>query len=287
MKTDSDGTPVQKQLFHTRVALVLPDIPVNPATIALVTGVARVAENSGYHLTLTFVKSSRLKIEELVRAGKLADELISFLPLPDEVMDRLRQAGVAVRDPALSRDTSFFSAYAIVASYAGNLMADHIITRGRRHLAFVCPDDPVFDPLSQLRYAGVIEACLSRGIKSPIILQTTDKNEELAGLLVEFMRKNPEIDGFLCHNDLLAIQLIQSLRLTGRSVPQDVAVIGAENTDEGALTNPTLTSVAYDTAVFSELLGYTFVANLRGEKVELPSQEELESMCYLVARESA
>ncbi|MDO5747579.1 MAG: substrate-binding domain-containing protein [Actinomycetaceae bacterium] len=277
----------RKQLFHTRLAVVLPNLPINSSTISMTTRMARIAESRGYHATLTFLRSGKPDINDLLSAGRIADELVSFTPLPDDIVQQLRDADIVVRPPIVETGTPFFNIYAGVSSHIGRIMTERMIFRGRENLAYVCVDDPGFDLMTQLRYAGMIDACLKRGIKSPIMFRTVYSNPNLAGDIVNFMRKHPQIDGFLCHNDLLAIEMLQALRMTGRTVPSDVAVIGVDNVDEAALINPTLTSVAYELTPASEILGKAFVATLDEKPAQVLSPEELNELCFLVTRESA
>ncbi len=50
-------------------------------------------------------------------------------------------------------------------------------------------------------------------------------------------------DGLLCANDLLAAGAIGALRSAGHDVPEDVAVVGMDNSELALITWPPLTSV--------------------------------------------
>lgn len=54
----------------------------------------------------------------------------------------------------------------------------------------------------------------------------------------------PDIDGVVCANDLIALGVIQGLQHSGRTVPDDVAVSGCDDTFFSQLNNPAITSVA-------------------------------------------
>lgn len=56
-------------------------------------------------------------------------------------------------------------------------------------------------------------------------------------------RKCP--DAFVCADDAIAIGAIHALREAGRSVPQDVMVVGGGDFPVGALFSPSLTTVSY------------------------------------------
>jgi len=58
--------------------------------------------------------------------------------------------------------------------------------------------------------------------------------------------EHPELDGVFCYNDVLAIGALQALHEAGRSVPDDVAVIGVDDINMGAVVSPALTTVRID-----------------------------------------
>ena len=60
---------------------------------------------------------------------------------------------------------------------------------------------------------------------------------------VEALLAQATPDAIMCANDLLAVAAINVLRRRGRSVPDDVAVVGMDDTDIAELVSPTLTSV--------------------------------------------
>lgn len=55
-----------------------------------------------------------------------------------------------------------------------------------------------------------------------------------------------DIDAIVCANDLLAVGVLRRFHLSGIRVPEDVAVVGWDNTPEGGFSSPTLTTVAPD-----------------------------------------
>lgn len=58
--------------------------------------------------------------------------------------------------------------------------------------------------------------------------------------------EHPGVDGVFCYNDVLAIGALQALQAAGRSVPDDVAVIGVDDIHMGAVVSPPLTTLRID-----------------------------------------
>ena len=67
--------------------------------------------------------------------------------------------------------------------------------------------------------------------------------------LIEFLQREEAPDAVLCFNDTEASMVYEAARTIGRSIPDDLAVIGSDNSPAAALMDPPLTSIdigAYD-----------------------------------------
>ena len=66
--------------------------------------------------------------------------------------------------------------------------------------------------------------------------------------MAALLRPVPDIDALMCANDLIALGALDVLRAAGKRVPQDVAVVGMDDTDLAAASWPSLTSVSLGSA---------------------------------------
>lgn len=134
--------------------------------------------------------------------------------------------------------------YVDVDNVAGaHLAVSHLAERGRRHIATIAgPQDmaPGTDRLvgfrNGLRSVGQTpdESLVAFGDFSG------DSGEAAAGRLLD---ARPDIDAVFAASDLMAIGAIQELRRRGLRVPDDVAVVGFDDSVIAATTRPGLTSV--------------------------------------------
>lgn len=76
-------------------------------------------------------------------------------------------------------------------------------------------------------------------------------------------RRDPT-DGVVCFNDLLAIGFIQQAMAHGFSVPQDVAVMGFDDTEIAELCSPSLTTVGGPLRSVGRVATASLIALLRG-----------------------
>ena len=57
---------------------------------------------------------------------------------------------------------------------------------------------------------------------------------------------HPSIDGIFAYNDLMAIGAMQELHRMGRSVPDDIAIVGCDDITMSEVVTPSLTTVRID-----------------------------------------
>jgi LacI family transcriptional regulator len=110
----------------------------------------------------------------------------------------------------------------------GRLAVEHLLTCGRTRIAHIS-GDPTF-AAAQDRALGFRDAMNDAGL-SPVgetlFSSWTEAWGRNAAMLL--LRQHPEIDGIVCASDQLARGVLDTLRDLGRSVPDDVAVIGYDN----------------------------------------------------------
>jgi LacI family transcriptional regulator len=77
---------------------------------------------------------------------------------------------------------------------------------------------------------------------------------------------DPLPDAVMAHNDTYAIAVMSALQRRGSSVPEDVAVIGADDEPAARAVTPALTTVAGDFRAFAEAIADAVEATLAGRK---------------------
>lgn len=105
------------------------------------------------------------------------------------------------------------------------------------------------------------------------------------------LRRRPDVDGIFAASDLMALGTLRVLREAGRSVPRDVAVVGFDDIELAALSDPPLTTVRQHTQDQGRLMVRTILALLaRGVRTgdELPKDAvSVVNPVELVVRQSS
>ncbi|GMA31877.1 hypothetical protein GCM10025875_18690 [Litorihabitans aurantiacus] len=156
-----------------------------------------------------------------------------------------------------------------VANVAGAAEATaHLLARGRRRPAFLGaqPDAPPGTAL--LRQRGFERALDEAGLPSrPGWLLATPHYTRRAGAdaVEAVLARLGEVDAVVCGNDDLALGVMHAFRRNGVRVPDDVAVVGWDNTEAGRYAAPTLSTVAPDLDALAVLAVDRLIARVQGD----------------------
>jgi DNA-binding LacI/PurR family transcriptional regulator len=81
----------------------------------------------------------------------------------------------------------------------------------------------------------------------------------------QILDSHPDLDALYASNDLMASAAIQVLRETGRNAPEDVAVVGFDDTPLASSLSPKLSSVRQDPEIYAQRLGELLLSQISGE----------------------
>jgi DNA-binding LacI/PurR family transcriptional regulator len=120
---------------------------------------------------------------------------------------------------------------------------EHLIARRRRHVATVTGAMDMSAGLDRL--GGYREALAAAGIRpSEALIERSDFTE--AGgeaAMARLIRRKPGLDAVFVASDAMAVGALRALRFAGRRVPDDVALVGFDDTPLARHTVPPLTTV--------------------------------------------
>lgn len=120
----------------------------------------------------------------------------------------------------------------------------HLAERGHTHIAFALPDTP--SPVVDARLRFSTEAGSRLGLQPLIRLSLPPNSPAAEDVMRAFRIAYPEVTAIAGFNDDVALRALSSLVRLGVRVPEDVAVIGFDAGEHGALFQPSLTSVHID-----------------------------------------
>jgi DNA-binding LacI/PurR family transcriptional regulator len=158
----------------------------------------------------------------------------------------------------------------------------HLVSSGRKVIGKIT--GTLTNTAAEQRLDGYLAACRELGLPETKSLVAEGDWSREAGIshAQKLLKKHPDLDAIFCSNDVMALGAITALQEAGKSVPEDVAVIGFDDSYLAQNSHPGLTSVRQDINGLGMEAAKMILALLRGEEVHseiLP--------CELVTRETS
>ncbi|MFI7212576.1 LacI family DNA-binding transcriptional regulator [Micromonospora maritima] len=156
----------------------------------------------------------------------------------------------------------------------------HLIATGRRRVATIAgPQDMVAGIERLIGYRTTVTAA---GLPELVAFGDFTRESGTAAMR-ELLAADPELDAVFAASDLMAHAAMRALREAGRRVPDDVAVIGFDDIETAAYTEPPLTTVRQPIVELGRSMTRQLLRIAAGEEVE----QALVLPTELVVRESA
>lgn len=180
---------------------------------------------------------------DYLAAGHVDGVLIVSLHDDDPLPGRIAEAGIPmVVSPRPRRPMSV--SYVDVDNRGGaNSAVAHLVGQGRRVIATVAGPSDMAPGVDRL--AGYRDALLDAGLGSdPSLEAVADFTQDGGTKAMErLLSARPDIDAVFAASDLIAAGALSVLAAAGRRVPEDVAVVGFDDSPVATSTRPALTSV--------------------------------------------
>jgi DNA-binding LacI/PurR family transcriptional regulator len=161
---------------------------------------------------------------------------------------------------------------------------DHLAASGRRRVATITgPQDM---GVGVARLAGYRDACRAAGLATgESLIAHGDFSEPSGGAAMrELLAREPDLDAVFVASDLMATGALRTLREAGRRVPDDVAVIGFEDSALARQTDPPLTTVYQPVEAMGREMARLVLSRISGDE---PEQPYVLLDTHLVIRETA
>lgn len=269
------------------IALALPELD-SPYFAELARFVIKAAEEQQW--TVLIDQTDGVRERELVAIKGLGSNLVDGLLLSPLALDGddLAEIGIDVPLVLLGERVSHGPAshVAIDNVAAAREAVSHLVGIGRHRIAAIGAQRVEAGQTARLRLAGYREALESAGLPyADDLVATVERYSRADGAaaMTRLLDGDEPPDAVFCFNDLMALGALRALHERGLRVPDDVAVIGFDDIEDGAFHVPTLSTVSPDKEQIAGEAVRVLAAKLRGEEDE---PRELSADHRLVVRES-
>ncbi|MBR7837654.1 LacI family DNA-binding transcriptional regulator [Actinospica durhamensis] len=192
-------------------------------------------------LMLAEDEASRALVLDHLRQGAADGALVVSIDPADPLPGLLVQAGLPAVFFARPERPLPVRYVDLAHQDGGRLAAERLLAQGRRQVAAIA--GPLSLHAGRARLDGFCDTMARHGVAYvPYTVGnfTQDSGERA---MRELLEREPELDGVFAANDLMAVGALHVLRERGRRVPQDVAVIGFDDSSAAASARPRLTTV--------------------------------------------
>jgi DNA-binding LacI/PurR family transcriptional regulator len=241
----------------------------DPFFAGTIRGIAATLCGSRYQLVLLMIQdeSDREGVERLLLRGNTDGVLLLSTRRDDPLPGRLVAARIPCVIAGHPGDRPDASAIGFVD--ADNIVGArracaHLIRLGCRTIATVAgPLDmaPGADRLAGWRRA-LGEA--RRPAPSSLVAEGDFSRASAAAGALELLERHPDVDGIFAASDLMALGTLDALRAAGRSVPDDVALVGFDDSELAADADPPLTTVRQPIEALGAEMGRLLLEQLGG-----------------------
>ncbi|WP_228982640.1 LacI family DNA-binding transcriptional regulator [Streptomyces sp. DH12] len=272
------------------VALVIPETEARlfaePYFLDIIRGVSAELADADKQLLLTLIRTSqeRQRFEQYLAAQRVDGVLLVSVHADDPLPDVVRGLDIPA---VLNGRRSEAEPVAYVDSDnvgAGRSAVAHLADGGRRRIATITGPLDMYVARCRLDgyRQGLTAACLAADEGLVAAGDFTEKGGHRA--MVELLERCPDLDAVFAASDVMAAGARVALREAGRRVPDDVALIGVDDSAVARHMDPPLTSVRQPIEEMGRVMARVLLQEIAGTGSE-PRQLVLPTS--LVIRDSA
>ncbi|NEE17325.1 LacI family transcriptional regulator [Streptomyces sp. SID7499] len=238
-----------------------------PYFSAIVRGATAGLAAAGIQLLLAIAQSrqDRDRLTAFLKARHVDGVLLSSLRGDDPLPSELEQSGIPT--VLVGRPTGYVPSWAVdVDNTAGaRLAVRHLVERGRRRIATIT--GPLDIQAGVDRRIGYHEVLEEAGLRPLPEGRGDFTRASGAAAMGELLDGSTELDAVFAASDSMAAGALHVLRQSGRRVPDDVAVVGFDDSPVATEADPPLTSVRQPLEFMGREMARLLIARLNDEPV--------------------
>jgi len=215
----------------------------DPMLARLLSAIGEELSANGLQMVL-FAPQSETDIERLeqyLAGGHVDAVLLLALHESESLPARLHARGIPMVFGGRPSG-AFQASYVDVDNQAGGRAAtEHLVAQGRRRIAHIA--GPQSGSVERQRFQRFREALWNAGLRSDLVEHGALDRDSGELAMARLLATLEDIDAVFAASDAMAAGAMWALQVLGRRVPDDVAVIGFDDSPIATATQPPLSSV--------------------------------------------
>jgi LacI family transcriptional regulator len=228
------------------IGLLIPDIS-NPFFSEIARTVEDLAHSEGFSVIVCSTDNRDERVEKYIRLleQKNVDGILIGTGVDNaDILAQLVEKSFPI--VMIARETAGIEVHRVLTDdfKGGAIAAEHLIKKGHRKMAVLSEHFNVSSSCERVRgfRFGLFEAGISLDSKDIHSCESTIRDGKRAATAI--LRGADHPTALFCCNDLLAIGALQAAKEEGISVPEQLSILGFDDTILSTVTNPTLTTIA-------------------------------------------
>jgi DNA-binding LacI/PurR family transcriptional regulator len=211
----------------------------------VVGGLMSVLRSAGVQLALQIIgtEEARKRLVGDLRNGLADGVVVLSLPAHDPLPVMLTDAGVPAVLIGRPGDPVPIDYVDLANDTGAGLAADHLVARGCQLIGMIA--GPAEVPASNDRISGFRRSMARHGHGWVPLVSGNFTQESGETAMRKLLAANPALDGVFVANDLMALGALLALREAGRRVPDDLAMVGFDDSSAATAASPALTTVRH------------------------------------------
>lgn len=272
---------IAKNLSHGRsnlIAVMLPTLD-TPFFSELLTEIESEAGKQGYNVLMFNSSDNRTKVDFYLNSMKsnfVCGAIINSLVVTSQDIEALESSGIKTitfdRTPA----NHLFSSIKVEHRKGGQLATGHLIDEGYKNPLMISGESQ--DKVTHERMLGFCDLVTERlDIQHPLVVNSNLTSSGGYETTMDLLKKGHVCDAIFCANDAMAFGAARACADSGYRVPEDIAVMGYDNSSMCEFYVPRLSSVDQRLKEVGKLAVETMVSLIRmgSEPLHLTVSPEL------------
>lgn len=195
--------------------------------------------NTGGELEET-VKYLRTALEKKTDGIVLVGSVFNTLCKNAEISGLLKNVPVVLANGKLELPNSY--SVLVDDRYGVSLAVEHLIQKGHREICYLKDMDTVSAQLKCEGFIAEMEKCGMKHAKQRVV-EAEPSMEGGMKAVEKLIRSKQKFTGIVCGEDITATGVVKALLHFGIKIPEEVAVIGYNNSEYAKICEPQLTTI--------------------------------------------
>lgn len=260
---------IAKNLSHGRTNLIAVMLPTlnNQFFSELLSEIEIEANKNGYNTLFFNSSDDRTKVEyylNSMRSNFVCGAIINSLSVTKRDLERLEKNGIKTITIDRSISSPHYSSVTVDHRLGGRIATEHLFDKGCKNPVMLSGARD--DSIANERMAGFADVVERHTGRKKITVIHSDLTA-VGGYqeFLKFIKSNKKCDGVFCSNDAMAFGAMRACFDSGIRVPDDLLIIGYDNSSMNDMYIPRLSSINQNLNMIGKLSIETLMQLLDGK----------------------